>query len=50
MAWLFLLVAGLCETAWAIGLKYTDRILAPATHNRNGRGYGGQFLIPRPGL
>lgn len=24
MAWLFLLVAGLCETAWAIGLKYTE--------------------------
>jgi quaternary ammonium compound-resistance protein SugE len=24
MAWLFLLVAGLCEVAWAIGLKYTD--------------------------
>ena len=24
MAWLFLLVAGLCEVAWAIGLKYTE--------------------------
>ncbi len=24
MAWLFLLVAGLCEPAWAIGLKYTE--------------------------
>ncbi len=24
MAWLFLLVAGLCETTWAIDLKYTD--------------------------
>jgi quaternary ammonium compound-resistance protein SugE len=24
MAWLFLLVAGLCETAWAISLKYTE--------------------------
>jgi quaternary ammonium compound-resistance protein SugE len=24
MAWLSLLVAGLCEMAWAIGLKYTD--------------------------
>lgn len=24
MAWLFLLIAGLFETAWAIGLKYTD--------------------------
>ncbi len=24
MAWVFLLVAGLCEVAWAIGLKYTE--------------------------
>jgi quaternary ammonium compound-resistance protein SugE len=24
MAWLFLLVAGLCEIAWAVGLKYTE--------------------------
>ncbi len=24
MAWLVLLVAGLCEVAWAIGLKYTE--------------------------
>ncbi len=24
MAWLLLLVAGLCEVAWAIGLKYTE--------------------------
>jgi quaternary ammonium compound-resistance protein SugE len=24
MAWLILLVAGLCEIAWAIGLKYTE--------------------------
>jgi quaternary ammonium compound-resistance protein SugE len=24
MAWLILLLAGLCETAWAIGLKFTD--------------------------
>lgn len=24
MAWFFLLVAGLFETAWAIGLKYTE--------------------------
>jgi quaternary ammonium compound-resistance protein SugE len=24
MAWLFLLVAGLCEIAWAIGLKNTE--------------------------
>jgi quaternary ammonium compound-resistance protein SugE len=24
MAWLYLILAGLCEVAWAIGLKYTD--------------------------
>ena len=24
MAWLFLVIAGLFEVAWAIGLKYTD--------------------------
>ena len=24
MAWLVLVVAGLCEVAWAVGLKYTD--------------------------
>jgi len=24
MAWLYLLFAGLCEVAWAIGLKYTE--------------------------
>lgn len=24
MAWLVLFVAGLCEIAWAVGLKYTD--------------------------
>ena len=24
MAWFVLLVAGLCEIGWAIGLKYTD--------------------------
>jgi len=24
MAWFILLIAGLCEVGWAIGLKYTD--------------------------
>ncbi len=24
MAWLVLVVAGLCEVGWAVGLKYTD--------------------------
>lgn len=24
MAWLLLVIAGLCEVAWAIGLKYTE--------------------------
>ena len=29
MAWLVLLVAGLCEIAWAVGLKYTDGFTRP---------------------
>lgn len=29
MAWTILLLAGLCEIAWAIGLKYTDGYTRP---------------------
>jgi quaternary ammonium compound-resistance protein SugE len=29
MAWLVLFVAGLCEIAWAVGLKYTDGFTRP---------------------
>ena len=29
MAWLYLLIAGLFEVAWAIGLKYTDGFKRP---------------------
>jgi quaternary ammonium compound-resistance protein SugE len=29
MAWALLLVAGLCEVGWAIGLKYTDGFTRP---------------------
>ncbi|MFM4910648.1 quaternary ammonium compound efflux SMR transporter SugE [Aeromonas dhakensis] len=29
MSWLFLLLAGLFEVAWAIGLKYTDGFSRP---------------------
>lgn len=29
MAWLYLMVAGLFECAWAIGLKYTDGFSKP---------------------
>lgn len=29
MAWVILLVAGLFEVAWAIGLKYTDGLTRP---------------------
>lgn len=29
MAWVYLIVAGLLETAWAIGLKYTDGFRKP---------------------
>lgn len=30
MAWVALFVAGLFETAWAVGLKYTDGFTRPA--------------------
>ncbi len=29
MAWIFLVLAGLFETGWAIGLKYTDGFTRP---------------------
>ncbi|HYG89409.1 MAG TPA: quaternary ammonium compound efflux SMR transporter SugE [Azospirillum sp.] len=29
MAWVYLLIAGLFETAWAIGLKYTEGFTRP---------------------
>ena len=29
MAWLILVVAGLCEIGWAIGLKYTEGFTRP---------------------
>ena len=29
MAWALLFVAGLCEIAWAVGLKYTDGFTRP---------------------
>ena len=29
MAWALLLVAGLCEIGWAVGLKYTDGFTKP---------------------
>jgi quaternary ammonium compound-resistance protein SugE len=29
MAWLVLFLAGLCEIAWAVGLKYTDGFTRP---------------------
>jgi len=29
MAWAILVVAGLCEIAWAVGLKYTDGFTRP---------------------
>ena len=48
MAWLFLLVAGLCEVAWAIGLKYTEGFSRFVTHDRHSRRHGGQYWFPRP--
>src|SRR3954470_5940170 len=29
MAWAILFVAGLCEIAWAVGMKYTDHFTRP---------------------
>jgi quaternary ammonium compound-resistance protein SugE len=29
MSWILLVVAGLCEVAWAIGLKYTEGFTRP---------------------
>ncbi|HLQ38736.1 MAG TPA: multidrug efflux SMR transporter [Planctomycetota bacterium] len=29
MSWLLLLLAGLCETGWAIGLKYSEGLTRP---------------------
>jgi quaternary ammonium compound-resistance protein SugE len=29
MAWILLIISGLLETAWAIGLKYTDGLTKP---------------------
>jgi quaternary ammonium compound-resistance protein SugE len=29
MAWVWLVIAGLCEVAWAIGLKYTEGFTKP---------------------
>jgi quaternary ammonium compound-resistance protein SugE len=29
MAWLYLVVAGLCEIGWAVGLKYTEGFSRP---------------------
>lgn len=29
MAWIYLIIAGLLETGWAIGLKYTDGFRRP---------------------
>ena len=41
MAWLFLLVAGLCEIAWAIGLKYTEGFTRLLPIDRHSRRHGG---------
>ena len=29
MAWLILLVAGLCEVGWAVGMRYTEHFTRP---------------------
>jgi len=43
MARLFLLIAGLCEIARAIGLKFTGCLARSFTNNRCSRRYGGQY-------
>ena len=43
MARLFLLIAGLCKIARAIGLKFTGCLARFFTNNRRSRRYGGQY-------
>ncbi len=49
MAWLFLLVAGLCEIAWAIGLKYTEGFSRLLPVIGTVAAMAASIGIPRPG-
>ena len=35
MAWFFLLLAGLTEIGWAVGMKYTNGFTPPAAQHRD---------------
>jgi quaternary ammonium compound-resistance protein SugE len=40
MAWVYLLVAGLLEVVWAIGLKYTEGLHPPVAERGHAGGHG----------
>src|SRR5262245_60824924 len=45
MAWYLLIVAGLLETAWAIGLKYTDGFTKPVPSVLTGLGIVASMVL-----
>ncbi len=51
-AWFDVLLAGVCECSWAIGLKYVDELRQPlgaaAGRNEDGASLGGLTLALRP--
>ncbi len=46
MAWLILLIGGLCEVGWLIFLKYSGGFHAAAALDRHSRFHGGQHRLP----
>ena len=49
MSWLLLLLAGLFEVAWAIGLKYTDGFSRPLPHPADPECHGRERAAARHG-
>jgi quaternary ammonium compound-resistance protein SugE len=45
MAWLLLVIAGLLETGWAIGLKYTDGFRRPVPSLLTGTAIAGSMWL-----
>jgi quaternary ammonium compound-resistance protein SugE len=45
MAWLLLVIAGLLEVAWAIGLKYTDGFTRPLPSVLTGAAIVGSMVL-----
>lgn len=45
MAWYFLIVAGILETAWAIGLKYTEGFTKPVPSVLTGLGIVASMVL-----